>query len=428
MYVQTVRMNKYIKQIPTEKQALFLLHNEFPEVFFGGSAGPGKSSALLMAALQYVHVPGYAAIIFRKTYRDLALPGALMDRAKEWLAGADARWKEEDKTWVFPSGATLTFGYLDGPMDKYRYQGSEVSFIGFDELTQIREEDYLYLFSRVRRPKNSKIPLRIRAASNPPNKKGGAWVKQRFLIENAPDRIFIPALMTDNPHLDQEAYRQSLMHLDPVTRQQLLNGDWDVQAEGNLFKREWFEIVENYPRDAKTHLVRYWDMAATEDDGDYTAGCLMAEKDGVFYIADMEQFQLSSQGVEARMLQTAQLDSPEVPVRWEEEGGSSGKFVSDYLTRKLFFGYKAMGIRSTGSKVTRASPFASAAEAGNVKVVRGSWNGRFLDEVMMFPLGDHDDQVDAASGAFAYLVSKKRNTFIPVSPSVKANRERVLEI
>jgi len=49
-----------------------------------------------MAALQYVDVPGYAAILFRRTFRDLALPGALMDRAREWLSGTDARWNEID--------------------------------------------------------------------------------------------------------------------------------------------------------------------------------------------------------------------------------------------------------------------------------------------------------------------------------------------
>jgi hypothetical protein len=81
-----------------------------------------------MAALQYVDVPGYAALLLRRTYADLALPGAIMSRAEEWLANTPAQWHDKEKTWAFPSGASLSFGYLDGPRDHYRYQGSEFQF------------------------------------------------------------------------------------------------------------------------------------------------------------------------------------------------------------------------------------------------------------------------------------------------------------
>jgi phage terminase large subunit-like protein len=120
-------MTKYIPHRPTAKQAAFLLlpHRE---AFFGGAAGSGKTDALLMAALQYVDVPGYAAMLFRRTYADLALPGALMDRAAEWLHPTDAHWNGTTKTWHFPSGASLSFGYLETEKDKYRYQGMELHF------------------------------------------------------------------------------------------------------------------------------------------------------------------------------------------------------------------------------------------------------------------------------------------------------------
>jgi hypothetical protein len=60
-------------------------------------------------------------------------------------------------------------------------------------------------------------------------------------------RVFVPARLRDNPHLDTEEYTKTLQQLDPVTRRQLLEGDWDVRPEGKLFKREWFEIVEAGP-------------------------------------------------------------------------------------------------------------------------------------------------------------------------------------
>ena len=73
------------------------------EALFGGAAGGGKSSALLMSALQYVDVPNYSAIIFRRTYADLALPGAIMDRFINWVAPhEDVRWNANNYTAVFP--------------------------------------------------------------------------------------------------------------------------------------------------------------------------------------------------------------------------------------------------------------------------------------------------------------------------------------
>jgi len=150
-----------------------------------------------MAALQYVDVPGYAAILFRRTYADLALPGALMDRAHEWLDGTDAGWTEQTKTWKFPSGATLSFGYLENEADKFRYQGAQFQFIGFDELAQFTESQYRYLFSRLRRTTGTSVPLRLRAASNPDGP-GVSWMHQRFIVEGKEaGRPFIPALATD---------------------------------------------------------------------------------------------------------------------------------------------------------------------------------------------------------------------------------------
>jgi predicted phage terminase large subunit-like protein len=231
----TVLNNPWIRHQPTTKQAEFLLRADAAEVLYGGAAGGGKSDALLMAALQFADVPGYAAILFRRTYADLSLPGALMDRARAWLGGSPARWADKEKTWHFPGGATLTFGYLDTAADRYRYQSSEFQFVGFDELTQFAEVDYLYLFSRLRRPAGSPLPLRVRAASNPGGV-GHAWVKRRFLSEagQRAGRVFIPARLEDNPHLDQGEYARALGNLDPFTRNQLLRGDW-TEFQGNHF-------------------------------------------------------------------------------------------------------------------------------------------------------------------------------------------------
>ena len=403
----TVPWTGYIPHRPTAKQLAFLLL-DIPEALYGGAAGGGKSDALLMAALQYVSVPNYAALLLRRTYADLSLPGALMSRAFEWLMPTDARWKNSEKTWVFPSGATLTFGYLDSVGSEYRYQSSEFQFIGFDELTQFRESQYRYLFSRLRRLAGDAVPLRMRSASNPGGI-GHEWVRQRLVDRDvdAEERVFIPATLEDNPYLDRTAYLQSLMQLDPVTRQQLLQGDWTAREAGSLFKREWFGIVDELPV-SMSRSVRFWDLAATPlragIDPDYTVGIrLDYGTDGLYYLADIQRMRGSPAEVEARIHQTAMMDGAGTQIVIEQEPGASGvNTIHHYVTRVLA-DFTVRGQRSTGSKVERAGPVSSQAEVGNVRLYRGPWVGAFLDEVEAFPLGGHDDQVDALSGAMMRL-------------------------
>jgi len=199
-----------------------------------------NSDSLLMSALQYVGVPNYAALLLRRTYSDLSLPGALMDRAFQWLDGTDARWSDQNKVWTFPSGATITFGYLETEKDKFRYQSSELQFCAFDELTQFLETQYTYLFSRLRRLKDFPVPIRMRSATNPGGV-GNDWVVSRFPILREPtdsDPLFVPASVYDNPHIDRASYINALNNLDYVTREQLLNGRWDVSITGGIFKTD----------------------------------------------------------------------------------------------------------------------------------------------------------------------------------------------
>jgi predicted phage terminase large subunit-like protein len=447
----------FCPHVPTPRQSRFLRLTQ-REALYGGAAGGGKSDALLMAAMQYVHVPRYAAIIFRKTFADLAKPGAIMDRAKDWLAPRPGvKWNDNDKQFTFacPGGgkATLTFAYLQHEGDKYNYQGAEFQFAGFDELTQFSETQYKYLLSRIRRPKDvngdeplGRVPLRMRAASNPGGD-GHAWVLGRFIdqaretttgkvwraadevpvdlmagwtwVRDLPfaddvgrtrheDRAFVPAKLEDNPHLDTEEYDRGLQELDAVTRAQLRRGDWTVRPKGPLFDRSWFEIVDAAP--ARARRFRYWDMAATEErpgtDPDWTVGarCAYDDVDGVLYVELVERFRERPAGVDARVKQAAELDGRNVPIAMEQEPGSSGVMVVDHYVRRVLRGYAVYGDKKTGSKIEMAKPLSALAERRGVKLVRGPWNGALLDELEAFPYGEHDDQVDGVSGAFRWLV------------------------
>lgn len=225
---------------PTPPQQRFL-DLQAREALYGGAAGGGKTDALLMAAAQYVHVPGYAAMLLRRTYADLAKDDAIMTRAKSWWIPQGISWSEKDKRFTFPSGATIAFGYLDSDGDKYNYQGGAWQFIGFDELTQFPEAWYTYLLSRLRKPASMQVPLRARGASNPGGI-GHDWVYARFVRENAP-AAFVPAALADNPHLDQNDYRQMLSLVEPTLRRQLEEGLWIRDGVGLVY--EHFEEKRN---------------------------------------------------------------------------------------------------------------------------------------------------------------------------------------
>lgn len=230
---------KYCPHKPTPRQRDFLALDHVYEVLYGGRAGGGKSVALLMAALKYVNEPGYNAIILRRTFADLAKPDAIMDLARQWLEGTDAKWNGQEHKWTFPSGATLSFGYLDGGKDHLSYKGAAFQFIGIDEMTEMVWKQVLYMHSRLRRPKTmAHVPLRFRGATNP----GGESheeVKERFGLDdygntaNDNGRVFVPAGANDNEHLDVESYNKSLAELDGATRAQLQDGLW-VQDPGDL--------------------------------------------------------------------------------------------------------------------------------------------------------------------------------------------------
>lgn len=407
---------RWCPHAPTARQAEFLATDSL-EALFGGQAGGGKSDALLMGALEHADVPGYEALILRKTFRDLNQPGAIMSRAKAWLSGTAARWNDNEKRFTFPSGATLTFGYLDSDADVYQYQGAEFQFVGFDELTQFKEFQYRYLISRVRRLKGASVPLRLRSATNPGGI-GHDWVKERFISPGDPSRPFVPSALSDNPHLDADEYRRGLSELDPVTRAQLMSGDWDVRPEGMLFKREWLDgpFWQAEPDEPMASLCAFIDLAATAPrpgrDPDYTAMSLLGRgaQSGRVWILDFAFLRAAPADVETALAATAARWKSRwgfFPIVMEEEGGASGVSTVHHYATRVFLGYVFRGLRKTAGmgKMEMARPLATQMQFGNVRAVRSpEWNLMWTNQLLGFPGADpHDDLVDATTGALSQL-------------------------
>jgi len=412
------------------------------EVLYGGQAGGGKTESLLVEALRYVDVPGYNAILFRRTFPELQQPEGLIERSYRLCPILQGKYHETKLRWRFPSGAILVFRHMERDADRLKHQSAEYAYIGFDELTTFTEAQYRYLFSRART--TCGVPPRVRAGTNPGGI-GHEWVKRRWgpwldgrhpqpatngevrwfrpengaEVECAPGdpeglaRTFIKSTVWDNPYLIKKdpGYIARLKALPLVERMQLLEGDWDIMAgAGTVIKRDWFEIVEAAPAEAQR--VRFWDLAATEketakEDPDFTACARVSKADKVYYIEQVLRAQRSWAAVKRWIGQMAELDGQEMRIGVEQEPGASGVAVIHEICQHptLQGKFAVKGYRPIKDKVMRANVWASQAQVGNVKVVNdGTWDVEaFLNECQMFPEGVHDDQVDAVSGAVHML-------------------------
>ena len=255
------------------------------DVLYGGAAGGGKSFALLVDPLRYCHNPNHRGLLLRRTLDELT---ELIDKSRQIYTKAfpNANFRESKSTWVFPSGATMWFTYLDRDKDVTRFQGQAFNWIGIDEITQY-PSSYVwdYLRSRLRTTDPELQPYMSMRCTGNPGGVGGWWIKKMYVdtsdaniafpatdIETGktllwPDghakarqplfyRKFIPARLTDNPYLMQDGrYEAMLRSLPEVERKRLLEGDWDV-AEGAAFPEfskerhvvEPFEMPTNWPR------------------------------------------------------------------------------------------------------------------------------------------------------------------------------------
>lgn len=431
-----------------------------------------NSFALLLAALQYVDIKGYSAIIFRRTLTDLALPGALMHRAKEWLSKfPDVRWNGTERAFYFPEGGQLTFGYLDSPEQVERYRSAEFQYVGFDELTEHPEDGYRYMFSRLRRLKGMPVPIRMRSATNPGGKFGD-WVRERLVPDEylhatteerfskiwvksircedcggtgesagehcpfcdglgAIERHFLPSNIDDNPSLDRDQYLKPLREQTFVNRARLLGGDWTIQEEGNLFRASWFRYYGRvgehfviYPqtqdgtplpqvviaRERITYFVTADTASKEHNHNDPTVICRWA-----YDTRDHHLFLLG--GVRERM------EIPKIaPAVMAEARRCGASFVlieeasSGIAVIQLLRGAVGQGIAvknfmpGTGDKVSRSTQAQIRVEGGQVWFPGGE--DRFvqesLSELVQFPGGMHDDFVDNLSMACWYISQQYR--------------------
>ena len=425
---------------------------------FGGAAGGGKSFSLLLEPLYHADNGEFRAAIFRRTAPMLRQPGGLWDISTKVYGPLHADPRESSLEWKFKSGAAIKFASMEHETDRFNFQGLQVSFLAFDELCQFTADQFWYLLSRLR--STSGIKGYVRCGCNPDpdsfvrnlidwwidpatglpiRDRSGVlrwfvrigdelqWsdtkreLLEKFGRDSDPKSLtFIPSRVFDNRILldSDPSYLSNLKALPYIDRARLLDGNWNVRATGgNYFRRSWFEIVDAPPKQILAR-VRYWDRAATEktasNDPDATVGLLLSvDKKGIYYVEDVQRLFASPHRVEQAMKNCATQDGNGTIIGFMQDPGSAGVQEAQSTARALD-GYCVRFATATGDKETRAKPTSAQAEAGNVKIVRASWNDGFLRELENFPGGRHDDSVDALSGAHGILRTAPLIGFRPV--------------
>lgn len=429
-------------------------------VIYGGSAGGGKSWGLLAETARHTDLARYGAVVFRRTTTMLRNQGGLWDESEELFSKLGGTPNNSRLRWDFKSGASVSFCHLEYEKDKRGHQGAQYAFIGFDELTHFTQTQFFYLLSRNRTLCG--IKPYVRATCNPD---ADSWVKElitwwlddnneyadytksgviRYFVRDKGKMIwgdtrqevidqakevvddtelggvpveklvksmtFIPSNVYDNQILlkADPGYLGNLLSQNEVEKERLLKGNWKIRASsGKYFKREWFNHI-NFSDVLPGQTVRFWDFAATEPttknkNPDYTA-CLKLRlnEHGIFDILDVWRDRLPPSDIAEKFKHMTISDGRQCIVAIEVEPGSSGKYTTEYF-KMMIPGYPFVAIAPNGSKEVRAVPVATLAKMRNFRMIQADWNEDFLDECEGFPVKDHDDQVDALTGAWRVL-------------------------
>lgn len=445
---------------PQEGPQTQFLATEADIAIYGGAAGGGKSYGLLLEPSRHHDNPIFGGVIFRREAVQIRNKGSLWDESAKLYPLFGAAPRQSTLEWIFPHptdpygfGATMKFAGLENDAACLNWQGSQIPYIGFDELTHFSEYQFFYMLSRNR--SDSGVPGYVRATCNPDF---NSWVRAfidwwigsdglaipersgviRFFVrindaihwadtkeelyvqfgrgpEIQPKSVtFIASNVYDNKILMRKdpGYLANLLALPRVERMRLLGGNWNVRASaGNIFRREWFQVVDRISGQVQRRM-RYWDRAATKPtpenpDPDWTRGLAMSKlAGGEFIVTDMVSVRDTPGVVENLVVSTAKQDGYQVQVGLEQDPGSAGVADVANMARKLQ-GYQVKVNKPTKDKVTRARPVSAAAENGLILVLRAPWNEAFFAELENFSedLKGKDDQVDTLSGAFNSLAA-----------------------
>jgi predicted phage terminase large subunit-like protein len=433
---------------------------------YGGSAGGGKTWSLAFEAARFVDVPGYGAVIFRRTSPELQGSGSVWEEASKIYPLMGGRSREAPVlSYRFPQRSLIEFRHMQYEKDVRQHQSKQYGFVGFDELTHFEPSMFWYMLSRLRGVGG--VPKRMRGTCNPDpdsfvrmlidwwigpdglaiDARSGVirwfvrldedliWgdspaavhardphrIRRRGEPMNGPDDkrpepqsfTFIRSRATDNRKLMETdpGYVSRLSLLPGAQAKRLRDGDWDARdAAGDYFDRHWCREVEGIAEKNVKARVRFWDKAATtpsseNPDPAWTRGVLVAFLDtGQYVVEDMQSLRAGPAEVQKLQRETAQRDGIKVIQGCWQDPGQAGVVDMEQMLTETFKGFSFQPIVAREDKTVYASVWSPLAKAGKLAFVRREYLPALYAECEGFPLRKHKDIMDALSGAFQVLL------------------------
>jgi len=142
---------------------------------YGGAAGGGKTWALEVEPLRHVQlVQGFGGVIFRRTSNQIRNEGGMWDESFSIYPSCGATPFETTLEWIFPPFENrIRFAHMEHEKNRFDWQGAQIPYIGWDELTHFTEEMFFYMLSRNR--STCGVKPYIRATTNPD---ADSWVAE----------------------------------------------------------------------------------------------------------------------------------------------------------------------------------------------------------------------------------------------------------
>jgi len=386
------------------------------DIFFGGARGGGKTDGAIgdWIAHQQPYGKDARGVWFRRSLPEIEGAQARMFGL---FTALGARFIVQSRTWLFPNGATLRLRYLETDADAARYQGHSYSAIYLDELTTWASSVPVDMLRATLRSAAG-VPTRMVATGNPGGK-GHDWVKRRyiepakpmqpFVGEDGTQRVFIPSRLSDNVALTtaDPGYIDKLRAAGPEWLVRAwLEGDWDARLEGEIVKADWLSHYwERLPdrRNIDRVVVSVDCANKTEPQNDWTAMVVLAETGTSICVVEVVRVKLTFPDLQKRVASLCEQWKPNVVLI---EDAANGTALLQQLRATPTWKWPTLPIAHGGkSKVVRLFAETPLLECGRVLLPRSpaSWVRAFRDEVLAFPSGAHDDQVDALSQGLEYL-------------------------
>lgn len=428
---------------PHPKQALFL-NSKAEVVVFGGGAGPGKTAAVIFDAAKHIDDSRYSAVILRRTYPEITNEGGLWDEARRWYPIKGGVEHQTRLEWTFPSGATIRFSHLQHEKNVSNWQGAQLPYIAFDEVTHFTKMQFFYLLSRLRSPHG--FAPRMRATCNPD---ADSWVAElvawwigrdgypdpdktgviRYFIvvddiivwgdsveelqskypKSLPKSFtFIGATIADNPTLlkADPGYVANLQAQNSIDRDRLLYGNWHVKkAESMLFNVAAVDDCAIGTLARPVHNRRYlWGIDPNyggEDDFVAQAWDISSAPFSLAY-----EYRKNKTPVSTSIRAIMPFIRRYPPLIIGIEINSGGKVIAESLAEKMP-DIRIQGVLSTNSsKIINTDRLSLMVEERSV-VFPKDWAG--VSQMKLFSkdtrkaIADHDDTIMAMASAFACL-------------------------